>query len=424
MKNFIWKDFVVIVRNRSDIIVLLLMPLVLIGILGFALGGLMAGDTSGIDVQVALVEEDDADAGLARFTEELEAMELPPEAAAELEETAENIQPSRLLQDVLTNSEIEEILTVNYLASDEAESLLAEGELDAVVTLPENFTYDGLQAMIWNEGGPADIHVMLREDGSLYADIFTDVLEGFVENVNLESAIAAAAGLEVQETAGPVEEIGGAVTMSQNEPVQSMQYYAVGMAVMFVLYTAGTIAEKAFVEKREQVYNRIILSGAHPVKYLSGKWLSGTTIALLQLVILFLLSTLLFRTFPFASIDFWLGMMLITVVLAVCVGSLTSLVTSLSIRFENEAIATIFSGGMVTLAAFAGGSFFPLAAMPDVITAVGNWTPNGAAMTGYLLWIQGFELTALRPFLERLILLSVVMLAVSVLIFPRRGASS
>jgi ABC-2 type transport system permease protein len=424
MKNFIWKDFTLIVRNRADLIVLLLMPLVLIGILGFALGGLLAGDTSTLDVQVALVEEDDPEAGLARFTEEIESGGMPPEAVAELTATAENVSPSVLLQEVLTSPEIEDILTVQRLSAAEAQNQLEEGELDAVVTLPENFTYDGLQAMILNEGEAADIHVLLREDGSLYADIFTDVLEGFVENVNLESAIAQAAGLEVQETSGEAEELGGTVTMMQNEPVQSMQYYAVGMAVMFVLYTAGAIAEKAFVEKKEQVYNRIILSGAHPVKYLSGKWLSGTVIAFLQLAILFGLSTLLFRTFPFASMDFWLGMVLITAVLAVCVGSLTSLVTSLSIRFENESVATIFSGGVVTLAAFAGGSFFPLAAMPDVITAIGSWTPNGAAMTGYLLWIQGFEPAALWAPLQRVVLLSVIMLVISVLIFPRRGALS
>lgn len=419
MRLFIWKDILVMIRDRSEMIMLLLMPLILIGILGFALGGILQGDTSEIEIHAALVQEDNAEAGVTQFIEELEAMDLPAETAEELAATAENVNPSALFQEFLGNEALAEIVTIEEMQSSEAAQMLEEGELDAVLTLPEDFTYTSLQAMIWNDDASADVLVMLSENGSLYANIFADIIAGFVDNLNLESAIAAAAGPDAVNT-GTGEKVGGMMPVAQNDPVSSMQYYSIGMAVMFVLYVAGTLASKAFVEKKEQVYNRIILSGTHPAKYLTGKWMTGTLIAFLQLGILFLLSALIFRTFPLDSLEFWLGLAFITLVLAVCVGSLASLLTSISIRFESDAVPGIFSGVIVTLFAFAGGSFFPLSGMPDIIIAFGNWTPNGAAMTAYLQWLQGFEWTVLLPSFGRLLLMSTILLIISVLIFPRR----
>ncbi|SDN72972.1 ABC transporter permease [Alkalicoccus daliensis] len=419
MRLFIWKDLIVILRDRSEIMVLLLMPFILIGILGFALGGILGGDSSEIDVQVALVAEDNTEEGTAQFLQELEEIELPDELHEEIAETARTLNPAKLLKEFLENEDLKEIVTVEEMKASEASRMLEAGELDAVLTLPEGFTYTSLQAMIWNEEISADVIVTLSENGSLYANIFADLIEGFVEVLNLESAIASAAGPEAAREGEPAE-TGGVIPIAQNEPVNSMQYYSIGMAVMFVLYVAGTIASKAYVEKHEQVYNRIILSGTHPAKYLSGKWMTGTLFSFLQMGILFTLSAFIFRTFSLDSINFWTGMVFITFVLALCIGSLTSLLTSISIRFESDAVSSIFSGGVVTLFAFAGGSFFPLAGMPQVIVEAGNWTPNGIAMTAYLLWLQGFEWTVLLPSLNRLLLLSAVLLAASVIIFPRR----
>ena len=60
MLHFLKKDLLLMLRDRSELMLLLLMPLLLIAILGFALGGLLGGGAGNpIHLQAALVLEDD-----------------------------------------------------------------------------------------------------------------------------------------------------------------------------------------------------------------------------------------------------------------------------------------------------------------------------------------------------------------------------
>lgn len=423
MKPFLIKDFKILLRDRSELVALLLMPFIIMGILGTALSGVMEGDTSSIEIELAVVDNDVPEEGITAFQTQLENRVLPPESEAELAEASTAVHPVGLLHEMLESPELADMVHVETMNQEEAEAALQEGDLDAVLTFPEQFTEDTLNAMLLNEGSGGDMELLVSDQSSINTTILEDLITGFTNNLNTESAIAAAGGEQAAASSAPIE-VGGTETVSQNEPVGAMQYYTVGMAVMFVLYVAGTIAAKAFVEKQQQVYNRIILSGANPWKYLAGKMISTGLIAFAQLTILFMLSALVFQTFEMTSFSFWTGMLAISAVLAACVGCLGGLLTSLSIRTESDTISSIFTGVLVTLFAFGGGSFFPLDGMPDFITAFGSWTPNGAAMNAYLRWMQGFGWTELAWPFTQIGIVSLAAAILSFLMFPKRRSVS
>ncbi|WP_158234838.1 ABC transporter permease, partial [Pseudomonas sp. 2995-1] len=110
-----------------------------------------------------------------------------------------------------------------------------------------------------------------------------------------------------------------------------------------------------------------ILTNQHPIVYISGKVISSSIIAFCQLFILFVFSTLVFSSFPLGELSFWIGIAVTNLLLALCVGGLTALLTAISVRYENDSINHVFAGGVVTLFAFTGGSFFPTSDMPDII---------------------------------------------------------
>ncbi|WP_252312343.1 ABC transporter permease [Sinobaca sp. H24] len=419
MRPFLIKDFKIMLRDRSELVALLLMPFIIMGILGTALSGVMEGDTSSIDIQLAVVEEDAQQEGIAAFQEQVRNSGMPPEAEGELTAAAEQMNPVRLLNNMLEDPELAEMIHVQTMEQSDAEAAVHAGDVDAVLTFPEHFTEDTLNAMLMNNGNGSELELLVSDEGSINTTILEDLLAGFTDNLNAESAIAAAGGEEAASI-----EIGGTETLSQNEPVSAMQYYSIGMAVMFVLYVAGTIASKAFVEKQQQVYNRIILSGTKTWKYLAGKIISTAVIAFVQLTILFILSALVFRTFELTSFSFWIGMLGISAVLAVCVGCMGGLLTSLSIRTESDTASGVFTGVIVTLFAFAGGSFFPLDGMPAFISAFGSWTPNGAAMNAYIRWVQGFGWSELAWPIMQIGLVSIAAAIISFLVFPRRRSVS
>ncbi|MCL7745529.1 ABC transporter permease [Halalkalibacter alkaliphilus] len=429
MGNFLKKDLLVLLRDRTELMILLLMPILLIVILSFALRGILGGDTSYFHMDVAFVIEDDEQQGVIDFIEDLETIGMPREVIMELEQVVEEVKPYTMLEDLMNNESVSNMVTMEELEFSEAEEALENEDVTAILLIPEDFTYRSLQKMLLNEGGGSELKITVKDYSSIRTDVFVNIVNRYVNTVNFETAISQTlidlghgdvlsnrADGEVIET----REFGGVESISAREPITSFQYYTVSMAVMFVLFVGAAIASKAYVEKKQHVFNRIILSNRHPIVYLGGKMISASVISFLQLIILFLVSTLAFRTFPLDEPAFWGGIAIIAIILAICVGGFASLLTALTVKYENDALNHIFSGGIVTLLALVGGSFFPTSEMPALIGTIGNWTPNGAALTAFLKWMQELNMTTILPYLIRIATLAAILIISSILIFPKR----
>jgi ABC-2 type transport system permease protein len=421
MGTFLKKDILVLIRDRSELIVLLAMPFILLTILGFALRGLLGGDMEALHMNVAIVQNDHEEEGIAQFIEDLKASGLPDEAVETLGATAVEVSPIPMLHQMFSSEEVKEIIEITELSEAAAKQQLKEGSVDAIIAIPNNFTYRILNKIIINQDSGSELEITVNEY-SMKTNVLEHLMESFLDTLNFETAVAQAAGesgaAEISE-AEPFE-VGGVETITAKEPISSFQYYTIGMAVMFVLFVGSTISSKAFVEKKQHVFHRIMLSGTSPMAYLSGKAIAATVISFLQLVILFSLSSLLFQSFSFESVEFWAGMGLISLLLSLCVGGFAALLTALSTKWDTDSVSYVFAGGLVTILAFAGGSFFPTTGMPEIVSEIGNWTPNGAALTAYLQWMQGLGMVAVWPLLLRIIIITFVLLALSVLVFPKR----
>ncbi|WP_394120443.1 ABC transporter permease [Planococcus donghaensis] len=421
MYAFLKKDILILIRDRTELVILLAMPFILIAILGFALSGVLSGDTEVLSMEVAVVQEDDEQQGLVRFEEELERAGVPTEAQNGIMAAAEESSPSSLLHEILNDEGLSELVIAREMDAAAAKAALEEEAVVAILTIPKNFTFDALQKMIMSEGDGSSLQIMISDHSATRSEVFYNIMEEFVWTLNFESAIAKAVNGEGTLPEAEQTQIGGVESVSSVNPINSFQYYTIGMAVMFALFVAATISGMAFVEKRQFVFQRILLSNHHPLVYLGGKAISATLVTFLQFCILFFLSSLIFGAFDLSNLSFWPGMLLITVSLAICVGALTALLTALTMRFGNDTITSVFSGGVVTIFAFLGGSFTPTEGLPAIVQQLGGWTPNGAALNAFLIWLQNLEISMLFEPLGRILLLTVLLLSLSVMILPRKG---
>ncbi|TWT05564.1 ABC transporter permease [Planococcus sp. CPCC 101016] len=421
MYTFLKKDILVLFRDRTELAVLLAMPFILIAILGFALSGLLSGNSEVLSMDVAIVQEDNEQLGLEQFAEELNGSGIPAEARSRIMAAAQETSPSSILQGILTDESLRELVTAQEMDTAAAAEALEEEEVVAILTIPENFTLNALQKMLMDTGGGAELELMIADHAATQSEVFTDILEEFVWSLNFESAIAQAANGEAPAPEETSVQFGGVESVSAVQPISSFQYYTIGMAVMFALFVGATISGIAFVEKQQFVLNRILLSDQHPFVYLGAKAISAATVTFLQFCILFFFSSLLFGAFDLTNWSFWPGMLLIGFTLAICVGALAAFLTALTMRFNNDSITTVFAGGVVTIFAFLGGSFTPTEGMPDSIQKLGGWTPNGASLNAFLIWLQNLEIVLLWEPLSRVLLLTIVLLILSLLIFPRKG---
>lgn len=421
MWGLIKKDFLTISRDRSELLVLLAMPMILIAILGFALGGLMfnGGDLDAIPV--ALVIENELEEDIDQFEQMLIEEEWPAPAIEQILASVAEIDPVEHLQEVMRSPELIDLIELeeNY-QQDEAEEALVEDEVFAVITIPEQFSYQTLTAFYLEEEPEAIIEILVQNHEQFQANVVESIITSFTDQYNLELSIAFATEGEAVETAISTADFGEFIHIPNQEPISAFQYYTIGMAMMFAMYVASTVSGNAFKEKTNNTLARLMLTGERPLNYLASKLVSGTILTMVQLLILFIGSSIFFQTFNELNSTFLLLILLNTFVYSLTIGALAALLTAIAVQFNNDAISGIFSGGVVVIFAFIGGSMMPVEQMSPFMNELGNWTPNGAMMTAYLQLMQGLELPDFASLLYRVMAIAIICLVAAVAIFPKR----
>lgn len=423
MGAFLKKDIIVLLRDRTELLVLLVMPFILTVILGFALSGLLGGNAAVLEMEVAIVDEDDREAGAAQIEAAIAGREIPEQAKRELLAAVQAMMPSVLLDGLLESGEVAALVTTVEMEAEDAQQALRDEQIAAVLTIPQHFTEEFLRKALLDEGSGSELQVTISDFASTQADVFYTILDEFAWTLNYETALAQAAAESGLAPGAPMERVGGTESITAAKPLSALQYYSIGMAAMFSLFVASTIASKAYVESYQHVFDRILLSNRHPFLYLSGKAVSAAIITFGQLFLLFGLGALLFGTIDFLDIRMWIGIALVSAMLSICIGAIATVLTSLTLRYNNETITTIFAGGLVSVFAFLGGSFIPVDGMPEIIPLLGGWTPNGAALTAYLSWMQHLEFGLLVEPLVRIGIIAVLAAAAGFLLFPRKRGS-
>ncbi len=414
MLNLLKKDILTISKARSEVLILLVMPFVLITILGLSLGGLMTGGAEIEPIHLAVVDETtERDGDITVLTDQ----GIPNEQATAI---IDELKVNRQIMTVLETLEADQLLIVEAMTKEAAVEALNSKDVEGVLTIPDRLTTQVLTVM--NDGG-ANQPLMLEviDETTIQSQVLRQIFKRFTSEYNLMMSIQTKKGdmLVVPEEVA----LGETKTIETTTEVSAFQYFTIGMAMMFSLYVASSISSNAFIEKKQDVLLRMMLAGEKPVRYLLSKVVSGYVLAVIQLGILFGLSQLIFDTFSGRSSEFWFVVIGVTLVYATVIGALTALLTSLTLMMPTDSVSGIFSGLVVTVFAFLGGSFTPVEQISPFIRTLGNWTPNGAMMTVYLQQIQGYSVTDSIPLLLRILLLSAIMFVIAWGLFPKRRFS-
>lgn len=421
MLHLIKKDFQLLSRSKSDLMELLLMPFLLISILGFALGNLLLTEFSIEPFPVAVVEEETTAEAREAFDLQLADSGMAEAERSQLMAVTEELNARDELLNVLESDEIGEWIIVEEMTSrQEAEEALEAGDVRGVIVIPEGFSTNLWENVLLNEEAVSELDLALLDVQSVPSDIIRSVTTTFVDRFNLELSVALALEGEEETVSAARTEYGEVVSLNAEEPITSFQYYTIGMGMMFALHTAPALASRAYKEKEQHVFGRLIVSGTKPLNYLLSKLVSGTWITFVQILILFALSTLIFGTFSGRDLSFWMDAGLATLVLSFVVGAITSLLISITLYSNSNASSSTFGGLIITVFAFLGGSFTPVEQFSESLKMLGNWTPNGAMMTSYLQLMQGFSLGEVFPLMLRVVVMAVLLIGLSIVIFPKR----
>lgn len=415
------KQLFMLMRNPVEILLLIGLPIILIVILGNALSSWMNGETPAITGKIAILEREDEGRQLEQFLEDMKKMGLPEETIQYFEQEIDTIAPIRLLKEnVFGSEELQDMFQIEEVNLSDKEKILNDDGYTMLLEVPENFTYDTLRTMVLGEKREAELIIYENDQQQIAAGILKNVLGQFQEKLTKETFLQQNqldSGLVLANNENLANEI---IPIEEKNPINAKKYYTVGMATMNVLFIASVIGSFAFLEKKTQVFDRIILANVSRWLYFVGILISSALFAFLQLLIIYGFSWIVFDVaFPDAYAFF-----MMTGIYALAVGGIAVLLTAISYRLESETLTNFFSGVIVTIMAFIGGSFFPIGDSSEIIQQLGNYTPNGASMSAYLALLRGDGFAEIADHLTFLVLFAFASTVMAAMTFPKRGISS
>jgi ABC-2 type transport system permease protein len=158
-----------------------------------------------------------------------------------------------------------------------------------------------------------------------------------------------------------------------------VSFYAAGIGVMFLLFSAVGAAGGALLEEAESgTLERLLSTNIGMTGLLAGKWLFLTLMGMAQLAVMFLWGWLMFGLPLFAHVP---GFLVMTVVTA---GSAAAMGLVLAALARSRAQLSGFSTLLILTMSALGGSMFPRFLMTETMQRVGLATFNAWALDGYV----------------------------------------
>jgi ABC-2 type transport system permease protein len=165
--------------------------------------------------------------------------------------------------------------------------------------------------------------------------------------------------------------------VGENKKSPMIAFYAAGMGVMFLMFTASGAAGTLLDEAESGALDRMLSAQVTMTTLLAGKLTYCVLLACAQLTLMFLWGAAVFHLDLFTHIPGFLVMTLATAFVVAAFGMLLASVSHT--RAQQAAISTLL---ILTMSAI-GGSMFPRFLMTPAMQKVGLLTFNAWAIDGY-----------------------------------------
>jgi len=334
-----WKDLLDISRNRMGLVMLILMPLFMMGMVGY----IFPSNSGMSNVPVALVNLDAAQGNASlstKFVAQLNALN--------------------------NKTGMMDLSTVGSAA--DVKSNIQNGQQSAGIIIGSNFTSD------LKTGKQADVTLVLDQSNPQTASLIETQLTQAIEQMGTQTAtyglnqtyktplnysLAQVAPYNVQTT--------GIV------PGQTTNYFEfvapgiMGMVVMMSLMTG--LPHAISFEREVGTLDGMLAAPVHRMSILGGKVIAQTTRGMMQGIIVLALSIVLFGVVVQGSIALILGILLLGVFSLVGLGVLITSFTS------TEETATMIMMTLTFPMMFLSGVFFPISQMPQFMQVIAQFLP-------------------------------------------------
>ena len=187
-----------------------------------------------------------------------------------------------------------------------------------------------------------------------------------------------------------------------------------GWAIQFLLFAVNASAASLFRERDAGIFQRLLAAPVTRAHILWSKFLSGVALGLLQLVVLFLASTLIYGTEVLPHLGLLVLVCLFAATACTSFGMLLAAVSS------SPEAASGLATFLIMLMGAIGGAWFPITFMPGFIQPFSKLTLVYWSMEGFsaVLW-AGQSFTQILPILSVLGAITALVMSLAIWRFKR-----
>lgn len=416
IKNILIKDIKIVLSDKKAFILLIGMPIILFSILSFALAGTFSEDGDVWDITIGVVKSYEFDEDYKLINEYVSV-----EDARDLES---------ILFEVL-DSDALDFMSYEILDYDTAVERLDDNELASIVILPKHYVSNLALNMSPTLRLPIDIEIIKSIDKQYSSSIVENIISGISTqmsqmmiankvaheslafyNVPDEIAEAVLEGFQANRDEVALDLTIENYQVDKLKQVNSAQYYSVAMMAMFLLFGASYGAKFMLEEKKKFTLQRQFMSGVSAIKIVAGKLGLIYVIALMQISIMILTSSIAFDVY-------WgnpLLVVLLTLIVAFAITGFGTVLAAVAMQMASLKALNVLESGIFQVIALFGGSYFPLHMMPSWFQTVSKMLVNGAALDVYHKNMMDMPLEEMSFALGSLLLNGLVFMTIGLVI--------
>lgn len=378
-----WKDLLDFSRNRMGLVMLIVMPLFMMGMVGF----IFPSNSNPTNVPVALANLDAGHGNSslsAKFVTQLEA--------------ANN------------KSKMMDLSTVP--SADDVKTAIQNGDKSAGIVIGKNFTSD-LMA-----GKQGDITIVIDQSNPQMSMLMQTALTQVIQQMGSQTAMHSLN----QTYKTPLN-----YTLSQITPYKIgstgivpgqpnyFQFVAPGIMAMVMMMSLMTGLPHAISYEREVgTLDGMLVAPVHRISVIGGKVIAQTIRGLIQGLIILTLAVILFGVVINGSVALVIGLMLLSVFSFVGLGIL---ITS---SMSTEETANMVMMSLMFPMMFLSGVFFPLQQMPQFMQIIARFLPLTYAVTALRrVVVLGAGVPSIATDIVILFGFGIVLLSVALVMFER-----
>lgn len=316
--------------------------------------------------------------------------------------------------EVLASLEDQGVAKVRTLDEADARAEVRSGDLEAAFVIPAGFA-DRVQSQ-----GPARLDVVGSVDAATATDVARSVASSYVDGLNAVRVAVAGVAHETGELSPAQLQQVAQQTLATAAPVRledtsaaahvldTKTYLAAGMAVFFLMFTVQFGVSSLIEERSEGTLARLLAAPVRRTSILVGKLLTSVALGVISLTVLVVATSLLLG----ASWGNPVGVAMLIVAGVLAATGITSVVASLARTAEQagswQAVVAVSLGLL-------GGAFFPIQQSSSVLATFSLATPHAWFLRGLGNLAGGGQAVAVLPEVAALLLIAVVTGAVAAL---------